>query len=959
MQPKTTLRRIALKEITLFFSSPIAYLFLAAFAAVTLFTFFWGKAFFARNIADVRPLFEWMPLLLIFLASTLTMRMWSEERRSGTLEHVLTQPVPLWHFVVGKFLGCMALLSIALLITLPLPITVSILGDLDWGPVISGYVATLLLGAAYLSIGLFVSARSDNQIVSLISAVALCGFFYLLGNKTITDFFSTQVAEWLRLLSTGARFEAITRGVLDLRDLYYYLSLIVVFLALNTFALERERWAASGNKSHHRNWQMVTGLVLANALLANLWLGQIHSLRLDATEGNQFSISPATERYLSQLQEPLLMRGYFSAKTHPLLSPLVPQIRDLMKEYEVKSNGKVRVEFIDPATNPELEEEANQKYAINPVPFQVADRYQAAVVNSYFNVLVQYGDEYQVLSFRDLIEVKTASEPNIEVQLRNPEHDLTRAIKKVLHSYQAAGNLFDTVKGELVFNAYVSPEAKLPKELLAFKNLVQTQVKKQQEKSANRLQVHFLDPEAEGGKLGEKIGKEFGFKPMTTNLLSNDRFYFYLTLSQGSQVVSIPLEDLSEASFERNLNAAIKRFASGFTKKVALVTPAPEFNNPHGAFGGPPPRAQFDQLEQFLGRELSVISEDLKDGSVNGEADVLLVAAPKNLNETQLFAIDQFLMQGGTVILASAPYSANVTQRNISLDKTSSGLESWLEQKGIKFDERVIMDKQSVPLPIPVQRNVGGFSVQEMRMMDYPYFLDVRDDGLNASHPVTNGLPQVTMAWASPINLDAQKHNGLRITELMHSSEQSWLGDGANVMPELNGNLLSSFTPNGEQKSQLVGLIAQGKFTSWFAGKNSPLAKAAEGKPAEGAANPSALNRVIEQSPDSARIILFSSNEFLNDSILSMAGVAGGGQYLNSLQMLANSVDYAVEDDGLASIRSRGNFNRTLPAMEESTQAFWEYLNYGLALAALVAIGLIQRYVKRAREQQYQIWMAH
>ncbi|MDH3379104.1 MAG: ABC transporter permease, partial [Gammaproteobacteria bacterium] len=101
----TIIRRIATKEITLFFASPIAYLFLAVFAAVTLFVFFWGEAFFSRNIADVRPLFEWMPLLLVFLASALTMRLWSEEKRAGTLEHVLTQPVPLWHFVVSKFAG--------------------------------------------------------------------------------------------------------------------------------------------------------------------------------------------------------------------------------------------------------------------------------------------------------------------------------------------------------------------------------------------------------------------------------------------------------------------------------------------------------------------------------------------------------------------------------------------------------------------------------------------------------------------------------------------------------------------------------------------------------------------------------------------------------------------------------------------------------------------------------------
>src|SRR5690606_19716014 len=281
------IRRIAAKETALFFASPIAYLFLAAFAAITLFVFFWGEAFFARNIADLRPLFEWMPVLLVFLASALTMRLWSDERRSGTLEHVLTQPVPLWQFVLGKFLACLGLLGVALLITLPLPLTVAVLGDLDWGPVLAGYLATFLLGGAYLSIGLFVSARSDNQIVSLISSVALCGFFYVLGSGTLTAFFGNEAGQWLRLLGTGSRFESITRGMIDFRDLYYYLSLMAVFLALNTYVLERERWAASGQERHQR-WRAVTLLLVANVVGANLWLGQISALRLDATEGRQY-----------------------------------------------------------------------------------------------------------------------------------------------------------------------------------------------------------------------------------------------------------------------------------------------------------------------------------------------------------------------------------------------------------------------------------------------------------------------------------------------------------------------------------------------------------------------------------------------------------------------------------------------------------------------------------------------
>ena len=956
MQPKHTIRRIAAKEITLFFASPVAYLFLAVFAAVSLFIFFWGEAFFSRNIADVRPLFEWMPLLLIFLASTLTMRMWSEERRTGTLEHVLTQPVPLWHFVLGKFLGCLALLAIALLITLPLPITVAIIGELDWGPVWAGYLATFLLGAAYLSIGLFVSSRSDNQIVSLITAVAVCGIFYLLGSKTLTDFFGNQAGEWLRLLGTGSRFESITRGVVDLRDLYYYLSLIAVFLTLNTFSLERERWALTGSREHHTGWRVMTALLVANAVGANFWLGQVNSLRIDATAGNQYSISPATEEYLQQLQEPLLLRGYFSSKTHPLLSPLVPQLRDLMQEYAVVSDGRVRVEFVDPVTQPDLEEEANQKYAIQPVPFQVADRYQAAVVNSYFNVLVQYGDEYQVLGFRELIEIKTRGEGDLNVQLRNPEHDLTRAIKKVLHTYQAGGNLFDTVKGELTFNAYISADARLPQPLQEFRKVVAEHTQTMQQQSKGRLTVNFLEPEANGGAVGQQILQDYGFQPMATNLFSNDRFYFYLTLGQGEQVVQIPLDDMSEASFERNLSSAIKRFASGFTKTVALVAPAPATPHQFGGMNSP----QFNQLESFLGAELNVVTEDLSDGRVSGQADILLLAAPKNLDEKQLFAVDQFLMQGGTVIAATSPYSASVSNRSLSVQSQTSGLQEWLSHHGLQIENQLVMDTQNVPFPLPVARNVGGFTVQEIRMLDYPYFVDVRGEGLNQDNPITANLPQATLAWASPIIVDQEKQKSRTITELLRSSDNAWLSNSTQVMPRVDGGSLSRFTPEGEQKSRLLGVVSAGRFDSYFAGKSSPLlAQADEENAQDGAGDTTTVSGVIERSPESARIILFSSNDFLTDQLLQMAGAAGGGEYLNSLQLLANTVDWSLEDAGLLSIRSRGNFNRTLPTLEHSTQLFWEYLNYGLALLALLIVAGVRYQINRSRQKAYQQLLAH
>src|SRR5512136_1862963 len=127
------------KELDSYFSSPMALIFVGVFLMVTLFTFFWVDAFWTRGTADVRPLFRWMPVLLIFLVAALTMRQWSEEQRSGTLEVLLTLPVNKVQLVIGKFLAVMALVALALALTLVLPVTVALLGPLDWGPVIGGY----------------------------------------------------------------------------------------------------------------------------------------------------------------------------------------------------------------------------------------------------------------------------------------------------------------------------------------------------------------------------------------------------------------------------------------------------------------------------------------------------------------------------------------------------------------------------------------------------------------------------------------------------------------------------------------------------------------------------------------------------------------------------------------------------------------------------------------------------
>jgi len=961
------IRRVAKKELTLFFSSPIGYLFLASFLAVTLFVFFWVEAFFARNIADVRPMFEWMPVLLIFLCSALTMRMWSEERRTGTLEFVVTLPASNWEFVLGKFVACWTLLAVALLLTLPLPFTVAAIADLDWGPVIAGYVAAMLLGGAYLAIGLFVSSRTDSQIVSLIVASFACGAFYLVGSPLLTDLVGGTWADLMRSLGSGSRFDSITRGVLDLRDLYYYASLLVVFLALNVYTLETRRWAADGDRASHRNWRLGTLLLVGNLLLANVWLAGVSALRVDMTEGHQYSISDATRNYLRQLREPLLIRGSFSSKTHPLLAPLVPQMRDLLKEYAIAGGDKVRVEIVDPADDPALEDEANTKYGIRPVPFQVADRYQASLVNSYFDVLVSYGDQYEVLGFRDLIEVKVAGESDLDVVLRNPEFDLTRAIKKAIFGFQEGDSLFANIPEPVRFVGYLSDDSRLPDALVAYRPELAAALDELEADSDGKFSAEILDPEAGDGALAAQIAEDYGFQPMSAGLFDANSFYFYLTLTDGKTVVQVPLpEGLSKEATTKGIEEGLKRFASGILKTVALMAPE---SPPYMGMGQPNQGNQFVQLRDTLQANFNVVATQLEDGRVPETADLLMVIDPTNVSDKQRFAIDQYLMEGGTVAIATSPFDATLSQQSLNATPRKSGLEDWLAHNGLSVGDSFVMDPRNAAFPAPVQRQVGGFTFQELVMLDYPYFVDIRSDGIDQDTGIFSGIPQLTMTWASPITVDEEANASRTVTPLLKSSEGSWLSEDRDIMPRINEQGLSGFLPGDESGRQLLGVMVEGRFESQFAGQTSPLLETPEAEgdikdenteedPTEKEDTLGVVSSVIERSPESARLMLFASNSFLADQILRMIGSAEGVIYTNTTQMMANLTDWTLEDKSLLGIRARGQFNRTLPPLEESDQATLEYLNYFFGLLGIGIVFFVHRRRLARATSLHRSWLA-
>ncbi len=227
---------ISRKEFKNYFFSPIFFVVGVVFLVLNGWLFI--LPFFARGTAEVRDFFGLLPIILALIIPMITMRLFSEELNSGSYELLATLPITSLEIVLGKFLASLYFIGLLLLPTLAYPISVEFVGDLQWGPVIGAYLGALLLGAAYASIGLFTSALTKNQIISLIVAAVGCIFLWLL-NKTLI-LFPNWLASFFQYFSTDYHFDSISKGVIDLRDVVYFLSLIFIFLYATRLAIEEK-----------------------------------------------------------------------------------------------------------------------------------------------------------------------------------------------------------------------------------------------------------------------------------------------------------------------------------------------------------------------------------------------------------------------------------------------------------------------------------------------------------------------------------------------------------------------------------------------------------------------------------------------------------------------------------------------------------------------------------------------
>ncbi|MFQ5535567.1 MAG: ABC transporter permease subunit [Sphingomonadales bacterium] len=241
----TGTRAIFRRELAGYFATPLAYVFIVIFLFLTgIFTFYLGH-FFERGQADLEAFFSFHPWLYLFLIPAISMRLWAEERRGGTIELLLTLPIPLGAAVLGKFLAAWAFTAIALALTFPIWITVNVLGDPDNGVIVAGYIGSLLMAAGYLAIGSCISAATRSQVIAFVISIVVCFLFTVSGLPMVLDFFTGWAAQPLvdaiASFSFPTHFSAIVDGVIDLRDIIYFGSLVAVWLFANAVVVDLKK----------------------------------------------------------------------------------------------------------------------------------------------------------------------------------------------------------------------------------------------------------------------------------------------------------------------------------------------------------------------------------------------------------------------------------------------------------------------------------------------------------------------------------------------------------------------------------------------------------------------------------------------------------------------------------------------------------------------------------------------
>jgi ABC-type uncharacterized transport system involved in gliding motility auxiliary subunit len=446
---------VARRELRALFDLPTGYVLLVVFLAINGFLFF--RQAYLSQTASLRPMLDLLPWEFLFFVPAVTMRSLAEDIRSGQIEVVLAQPLSELELLLGKYLGSVLFLWIALALTLAIPLGLSTGADMPWGTVVAQYIGAALLAAGLAGIGVWASSLTRSQITAFILAAGVMFLLVLLGLDPLIVGLPPLLAAAAARIGVLSHFESMGRGVIDLRDVIYFLSLAGVFLALAYGALLGRKLApAAGARARLR---VGVAMLAASLIVVNL-LGSYIGGRLDLTPGHAYTLSPATREIARGLDDLVTVKVFASKELPTEVALMKRDVDDLLRDLRSAGNGRIRVVERDPADDPAAKKDA-QSLGIQPVQFNVIGQSELQVKEGYLALAIQHGSQTETIPLvqrTDDLEYRLAStirqltrakKPvlGFVAQQRGPDATFNELQEQLRHSYEVRGmDLSDTTQ---------------------------------------------------------------------------------------------------------------------------------------------------------------------------------------------------------------------------------------------------------------------------------------------------------------------------------------------------------------------------------------------------------------------------------------------------------------------------------------------------------------------------------
>ena len=410
---------VARRELKALFDLPTGYVLLVVFLAINGFLFF--RQAYLSDTASLRPMLDQLPWLFLFFVPAVTMRALAEDIRGGQIEVVLAQPLTELELLLGKYLGSVLFLWSALALTFAIPLGLSLGAELPWGTILAQYVGSALLAAGLAGVGVWASSLTRSQITAFIVAAGVMFLLVLVGLDPLLVGLPPTLGTIAARIGILSHFESMGRGVIDLRDVVYFVSLAGVFLALAYGALLGRKLAPQS--ANRQRLRLGVGLLVASLVVVNL-LGSYIGGRLDLSPGQAYTLSPATRRLVRDLDDLVTIRLYASRELPTEVALMKRDVDDILRDLRSAGGGRVRVIERDPAEDESARREA-EGAGIRAVQFNVIGQSELQVKQGYLGVALQHGGETETIPFIQRTD-------DLEYRLVSAIRDLTQDTKPVV-----------------------------------------------------------------------------------------------------------------------------------------------------------------------------------------------------------------------------------------------------------------------------------------------------------------------------------------------------------------------------------------------------------------------------------------------------------------------------------------------------------------------------------------------